>query len=34
MSPLPHGEYAVEAYTLSAADGSEQDLDAQTVTVG
>ena len=23
----------VEAYTLSAADGSEQDLDAHTVTV-
>ena len=26
-------EYTVEAYTLSAADGSEQDLNAHTVTV-
>jgi hypothetical protein len=33
VSPLPHGEYTFEAYTLSGADGSEQDLDAQTVTV-
>jgi hypothetical protein len=33
VSPLPHGEYNFEAYTLSAADGSEQGLDAHTATV-
>jgi hypothetical protein len=30
---MPPREYTVEAYTLSAADGSEQELDAHTVTV-
>jgi hypothetical protein len=33
VPPLPAGNYTVEEYTVSAADGSEQDLDAHTVTV-
>jgi hypothetical protein len=33
LPPMPPREYTVEAYTLSAADGSEQELDAHTVTV-
>jgi len=33
LPALASGEYTVEAYTISADDGSEQDLDAHTVTV-
>jgi hypothetical protein len=33
LPALAPGEYTVEAYTVSAEDGSEQGLDAHTVTV-
>ena len=33
LPALGPGQYIVEAYTVSAEDGSEQDLDAHTVTV-
>jgi hypothetical protein len=33
LPAMAPGEYTVEAYTISAEDGSEQDLDAHTVTV-
>ena len=33
LPALAPGQYIVEAYTVSAEDGSEQDLDAHTVTV-